>query len=631
MQYNSSPSVNSTSVFIDYFYHKYLSLLDTDISLSEQTFYALVDQEEMPYAATDAIDLANEVLILYKDEPLFDRTPMAVEFFCFMSFPDDEGHFNSLTAAGIERLSSDAAAVYLKKRITHSPNLYSISRYGHILWEFHKSFQHVKIAIESYLQVAGYCLSKLSNDEKSFSPFKQSFQQALILSLNLKYESGVSGATSILEKFIQTRTELWMKEMIIDHLLSKAKKILKAVDLSPFVEEVKGNPVLKGYFQAKEIHLCAIKVSNYYKTEDAPLLYEQLGDKIRADANGRKDDKTGLVVIPHLAEAMKYYRFARADEKFKETANELALFKKKRKPFARVRIPLSDTLGVQLFAMNERFIKWISAVPAEARLVVLGRDNSFLPRFGASAAVHNSRSLTSLFTVYQFDKNQNSKLLKDRAKPKNDADTTYHAQFQLTAKQIIVTIMHELIKSRQLTVEKMDEHFKNNWIGIIHQAETDGKSTPICFYDYIRPALIHYLEQVTKSLTNSGDADFIVCIDAMVIRLEFLLRSLFKLKEISTTTIDTASNELREIYLPELLERSKELKVLADQEYQVLNYLYTKSGLDLRNNIAHGYFDIKSYTIELADMVFWSIVKLGEHLFPEFNIDIQVHKNAKKT
>lgn len=172
--------------------------------------------------------------------------------------------------------------------------------------------------------------------------------------------------------------------------------------------------------------------------------------------------------------------------------------------------------------------------------------------------------------------------------------------------------MHELIKKGQLTIASLDAFFNNTWIG--KTTLTAGSGNPEDeseLYAMIRPALIYYLEQAARSLKGE-EADFMLSIDTLVLKYEMLIRSFLQHCGVSTTAIDSASGETRENYLPELFEKLP-LDRFDEKDKQLMRHIYTKNGIDLRNNIAHSYLAPKSYTLELADTVVWSIIRLGQY------------------
>lgn len=101
-----------------------------------------------------------------------------------------------------------------------------------------------------------------------------------------------------------------------------------------------------------------------------------------------------------------------------------------------------------------------------------------------------------------------------------------------------------------------------------------------------------------------------------------LIRSFLQHCGVATTVIDSPGGESRGKLLPELLDKLPQDR-FDEKDKQLIRHIYTKNGLDLRNNIAHSYLAPKSYTLELADTVVWPIIRLGQYTAsdqPEINL-----------
>jgi len=220
--------------------------------------------------------------------------------------------------------------------------------------------------------------------------------------------------------------------------------------------------------------------------------------------------------------------------------------------------------------------------------------------------------ITPHMTLVNFDINQNPKILSSAGSQRLNTALTYRIKYKIFTQQYISGIMHDLITKGQLTIAVLDAFFEKTWISKTTLTTSSGNAADEYQLNaVIRPALLYYLEQAGRNL-HGEEADFVLCTDTMVLKYEMLIRCFLQNCGIATTTIDSSSGDPRENYLPELLDKLPHDR-FDEKDKLLMRHIYTKTGMDLRNNIAHSYLAPKSYTLELADTVVWSIIRLGQY------------------
>ncbi|WPU91861.1 DUF4209 domain-containing protein [Mucilaginibacter sabulilitoris] len=273
---------------------------------------------------------------------------------------------------------------------------------------------------------------------------------------------------------------------------------------------------------------------------------------------------------------------------------------------------LNEETGKLLYQYIDSRIKSYLSIPFDDLLYVLATDLTLLPWDEGPNEQGLYDQIAGQMKLVNFDINQNPKTLSESGANRLSKAWNYKIKYQLFTQQYISGIMHELIEKGELSIAVMDTFFEKTWIRkTVLSTNSENSDDNVNLYDALRPAFIYYFEQAGRSLRGE-EADFMLCIDTLVLKYEMLMRYFLQNCGISTTVIDGVSRDPRENYLPELLEKIP-ANMFDEKDIALMRRVYTKPGFDLRNNVAHGFLAPKSYTLELADTVVWSIIRLGQY------------------
>ncbi|SEO59244.1 DUF4209 domain-containing protein [Mucilaginibacter sp. OK283] len=535
-----------------------------------------------------------------------------LESIAFTFYLDDKASVAGISTAGIKIASTPAAKAYFQQRLSLTKHPETLTRYGHLLWQLYRYFPGYQVAIGAYLQLAEYALDRLGNNDKYFLRWSRTIYPALILSAATKDQQSFDKAVGLTNHLLSLPVPLWMKGRTLDEVIKNLKGKARMLDLDIYVQEALQQTGNGGYTLYKENYETAIKADMLMGANRQALLWEQMGDGIRSHALSRTNDPARIVILPQLAEAMECYKKAKAEDKFRDTAIEYQSFKKTRK-VSRVLVNLIDgDKGRLLYDYIEARKQEYLTMPVDDILVNLATDLTLLPWDGGENEKGPYDQLTRQLTLVNFDINQNPKVLSAAGSERFSKAWTYKMKYKIFSQQYISEIMHELINKGELSISVLDAFFEKTWIGKTTLTTSSGNTDEeYQLYAAIRPALLYYLEQAERSL-RSEEADFVLCTDTLVLKYEMLIRFFLQNCGVATTAIDSASGEPRENYLPELLDKLPQDR-FDEKDKLLMRHIYTKNGMDLRNNIAHSYLAPKSYTLELADTVVWSIIRLGQY------------------
>jgi hypothetical protein len=119
-------------------------------------------------------------------------------------------------------------------------------------------------------------------------------------------------------------------------------------------------------------------------------------------------------------------------------------------------------------------------------------------------------------------------------------------------------------------------------------------------------------------MLNGSVPNYILSIDSLTLKFEGALRDLIRLFG-GTTTIEKRGI-LQEGSLDDFLINPVIIKHFSGQDITLFKYVFTNSGWNLRNNVAHCFYPYSNYSFEKATLVFFCILRLSKYkYFPTGN------------
>ncbi|RYG19674.1 MAG: DUF4209 domain-containing protein [Chitinophagaceae bacterium] len=146
--------------------------------------------------------------------------------------------------------------------------------------------------------------------------------------------------------------------------------------------------------------------------------------------------------------------------------------------------------------------------------------------------------------------------------------------------------------------------------------DTNNERQGFNWIELLTPALQGFFIQTEIDLkTNSHNPQgYILAIDSLVLKFEGLLRELSRM--IGARTIEIKDNGTEErIGFDKLLDNEKIKAVIPEDDIAFFKFLFTSSGINLRNNVAHCFFTTKNYTSAVMLLLIVSLLRLGNYKF----------------
>lgn len=190
----------------------------------------------------------------------------------------------------------------------------------------------------------------------------------------------------------------------------------------------------------------------------------------------------------------------------------------------------------------------------------------------------------------------------------------YMKQFELYYKRLITEIFLNSISKKKFSAEIIINYLNNNsWIGKDLKIHLDDKKISYNWLLSIAPAILYYFSQIEICMVNPDQANFILCIDSLVIKIEGIIRDLCRYNGIITSKSDKNDKRIKkEKDINELLHENKLKELLGEDDILFLKILLVeRSGYNLRNKIAHSLIESNDYNIHNIHLLLLAILRIS--------------------
>jgi hypothetical protein len=130
----------------------------------------------------------------------------------------------------------------------------------------------------------------------------------------------------------------------------------------------------------------------------------------------------------------------------------------------------------------------------------------------------------------------------------------------------------------------------------------------------LAPALHSFLSQMEASVLskyNFQHNNWVLCIDSLTLKFEGALRDFIRLTGASTSKIK--NDEIQEMLLEDLLNSDAAKKQFTENDLELFKIVFTNKGDNIRNSVAHGFYNMDNYSYDKICKVFFCILRLGKY------------------
>ncbi len=611
-----------------------------------QSVYDYIEQYSIKERHARIADIFKQVRdVLFKQGKAEEsqKAQVEVDVFCFQIYEgktrpmfkatDENG--KEIEYPSFERFRDNDYA-YLNARFeeTNAPLLKA--RYGHILWEGTHEVETANQTVEAYLQLSKEyeVLDKASPEKLWGVELLDAIENFFVLSLKLNYQT--ERAKKRILDIVQTYPAHYSSAFLIQFRLVErmlgAPRCFRDEDFKN-VQEKLWEVALQTQHSSQFIKLCLTaekvgrKIGNSFRNWQ-----EEIGKKFEQMMSEEKG-KDDVAAWENCQEAIQAYKKAGHHEKVSELEKVFAELKKNLElPTHKIDLDPSDYLK-----WCEETAEKVSELDFTQLINVLMWNKSLLPDLAhvrEQAMRDKEQSLMVLTTPTILDSHGNLVQYFATEEEKQKFFEISQYGIVLSLKQLLIeAILKKSIEKGNLTLEALSEFLKKEtWVGqSIPKGGTWSGKIEHTWLNLVLPSLKAFFEESQKPRET---AQFILFIDSIVSKIEGMLRDICALIEIPTFKFERNQHGLqttREKYMSELLYEGssnedktnyEKLKQIIDEnELCFLKFLFVeKSGMNLRNKVAHGLMIEKEYTASHAFLVLMALLRLSKYQFSDLPV-----------
>lgn len=333
-------------------------------------------------------------------------------------------------------------------------------------------------------------------------------------------------------------------------------------------------------------------------------MVDEIGKTYENLADERHDSK--MVQIMHLSDAIEYYKKGKHPQKVEETSIKLKSIQKKFEPAS---IPFKFNVDSEInIILTEIYEKIPLDSNSFLEFLIHDKNEFLIPKLEKDDKNYNNfmdaAPLLSRINQLKLDNNRNIiQTLNIDNEEERIMDSNY-GQYHLSLIFQKIFLNEIFVYASNLKIFTYDSviTYLSNCQKFLNISNNEK---PLLYY--FKPVIKEYFKQFELYLSNE-EYNFVLFIDSLVSKLEFLVRKLCEIYNISMLK-PQGNGTTSEKLLHDFFNDSNFKEVLLENDYDFLKFILLKPGLNLRNKSAHG-FDLEIYTVNNANLLLLCFFRL---------------------
>ena len=201
-----------------------------------------------------------------------------------------------------------------------------------------------------------------------------------------------------------------------------------------------------------------------------------------------------------------------------------------------------------------------------------------------------------------------------RESSKNDFDAyDWYIKFELN--YFLFMLFTEGIENGKIDFNTFTSYLhEKTWLGQTFKGRIGGGNVrQYTWLSLIAPSIKNYFIQTQLIVDNRGKKyNYILCVDSLAMKFEGLLRDFADLIGCETIIYSKRLKGTIEMYIEEILNLEKIKEYFNETDRTMFSYIFTKNGMDLRNNIVHSFLRFPDYGIYANAFVIANYSQVGK-------------------
>ncbi|WP_288553832.1 DUF4209 domain-containing protein [uncultured Methanobrevibacter sp.] len=484
---------------------------------------------------------------------------------------------------------------YLKQRFQDTSNSILKNMYLIIILNL-KLKQEMNFFIDQSLNLLNYYLATEIEIELGNDLLMTTFDKCM------SYRYKKDDIKLLIVKYVKAEfNTIFNRKHLIELMLLK-KKVFKNDDFEG-IEDICWECAQKSASRTKiEFLLLGQKISQKLQN-NADIWFDEIGKTYENLAEERQDS---MVQIIHLSDAIEYYKKGKNPQKVEETSIKLKNIQKKFEPAS---IPFKFNVDSEInIILTEIYEKIPLDSNSFLEFLIHDKNEFLIPKLEKDDKNYNNfmdtAPLLSMINQLKLDNNHNIiQTLKIDNEEERIMDSNYR-QYHLSLIFQKIFLNEIFVYASNLKIFTYDSviTYLSNCQKFLNISNNEK---PLLYY--FKPVIKEYFKQFELYLSNE-EYNFVLFIDSLVSKLEFLVRKLCEIYNISMLK-PQGNGTTSEKLLHDFFNDSNFKEVLLENDYDFLKFILLKPGLNLRNKSAHG-FDLEIYTVNNANLLLLCFFRL---------------------
>jgi hypothetical protein len=517
---------------------------------------------------------------------------------------------------------------YITARALQTNNALVKARYNHLLWKAPKGVksklfaqqaaQHYIIAINQYLS-----LYKQDKDRENFVRILDLFELIVSIAAEIReYHGEVKELSQQLLNAI--KIPFYTKHSLLRIMLEYGQ-IFKADSFSGslalFEKELTSRKKKSDDFGMVNYYLpTAIRIASKLG-EDIRIWHNTIGECYVRLADEETEEDRNWLKLHDYAQAIR--SFGQAGNVIRKKEIEQLYFElKPNVKLNNVQINFDDDTVKALEESNNAIKAYASKILAQSPEYIyhfISKGEFFSRKEHVEKAMQNEEnSFLNFVTTLTFDINKNISQLSDNS-DSNKLFNTYGERVRLVVLPFLHYIIVPGIKEGKLTFENFISFLaKHTWLGKSRfYKDLGGELIEYNWIPVLSPAIVEYFVQMQSCLwSETYKPNFILCIDSLALKFEGLLRDFSESVNVATS----AGNKkgIHETNINQILEHEVIKKYFNEDDLLFFSYLFgNEGGLNMRNNIAHCFYDFTDYSNNRMLLLIAALLRVAKYQFTQ--------------